>query len=78
MAMFTEVAMTAGPIVVFLFIAYPIIVLIILLRPTIAAAFRGEAPEPPEQDYYDTPPEGDRDWRDDRDRPDEHFRPADQ
>jgi hypothetical protein len=52
------------------FIAYPIAVWIVMTRPAVVAAFRGEVPseqrEP--EDYWDTP----------RERPDEEFRRSDE
>jgi len=48
----------AGPIFDVLFMIYPIVVLVIMLRPSIAAAFRGEPTGlPVEEDYRDEPPE---------------------
>jgi hypothetical protein len=48
-----------GPVVMSLTVVYPLIVLLVLLRPSVRAAFRGETlPEEPE-DYRDADPPGD-------------------
>jgi len=70
---FMRVILIGGAILGFLFIAYPIFVLIAMLRRSIAVAFRGEdterMQEPESEDYYDPRP-------DDRES-DYRFRPDD-
>jgi hypothetical protein len=63
-----EIILIVSVVVGFLFIIYPIVVLILMLRPYVVAAFRGEVREPEVEDYYD-PREPDR-----RDEPDDRFR----
>ncbi len=72
-----ETVMTGGLFIGFLFIIYPIVVLIIMLRPSIAAAFRGERVRVEHENDYEEEPD-DR-WEDrGRRDPDHRFRPEDQ
>jgi hypothetical protein len=59
--------MVGTAVVTVLFLIYPIVVLVILLRPSIAAAFRGE--------YPPTPAEQEEPWGADRDRQGERDEP---
>jgi hypothetical protein len=65
----TRVTLIGVTVIGLLFIIYPIAALIVMLRPSIAAAFRGELPAP---DYE----EGRfRQRHDDNDEPDASYRP---
>jgi hypothetical protein len=64
-----SVGLYMGLIVTLLILCYPVAVLIVMTRPSVAAAFRGELPETEREpeDYWDEP----------RRQPDEEFRRPD-
>ena len=51
---FAEMALNLTPIIVLLTMIYPAVVLVIMFRPKVTAAFRGEMPSPQIEDYYDS------------------------